>query len=100
MDYGNLTSVADGAGAQLAYLGIRLRNIGSAFAALLIAAGFTAPAGLIALLIGTVAFGLVKFRARKLRFRRTFELVELQIRRTITQPQAALPHDNSQSAAS
>jgi hypothetical protein len=65
-----------------------------AFAALLIAAGFTAPAGVVVLLLGTVAYGLVKNRARRHWFRETFALVEAQIRRTIARPPAALTHDD------
>lgn len=68
------------------------------FAALLIAAGFTAPVGLVVLLMSTVAFGLVKLRARKLRFRKTFALVDVQIRRTIDHPPAALAFDHGQPA--
>jgi Arm DNA-binding domain len=69
-----------------------------AFAALLIAAGFTAPAGVVVLLLGTVAYGLVKHRARRHWFRETFALVEAQIRRTIARPPAALTHDDARPA--
>ena len=65
-----------------------------AFAALLIAAGFTAPAGVVALLLGTMVYGLVKHRARKHRFGEKFALVEAQIQRTITHPPAALTDDH------
>ena len=64
-----------------------------AFAALLIAAGFTAPTGFVALLLGAMAYGLVKHRARKHRFREKFALVEAQIRRTIAHPPAGLADD-------
>jgi hypothetical protein len=61
-----------------------------AFAALLIVAGFTAPAGVVALLLATMVYGLVKHRARKHRFGEKFALVEAQIQRTIAYPPAAL----------
>jgi hypothetical protein len=57
-----------------------------AFAALLIAAGFTAPVGVLTLLLGTMAFGLVKHGARKHWFGEKFALVEARIRRTIAHP--------------
>jgi len=60
-----------------------------AFAALLIVAGFTAPAGVVALSLGATAYGLVKHRARKRAFCKTFALVEAHIRRTIAHPPAA-----------
>lgn len=57
-----------------------------AFAALLVAAGFTAPAGVVALSLGAIAYGLVKHRARKRTFCEKFALVEAQIRLTIAHP--------------
>ena len=69
-----------------------------AFAALLIAAGFTAPAGVVALLLGALAYGLVKHRARKHWFREQFALVEAHIRRTIANPPAALTDDHARPA--
>jgi len=66
-----------------------------AFAALLIAAGFAAPAGIVALLLGAMAYGLVKHRARKQAFYERFALVEAQIRRTIAHPPAALTHNHA-----
>ena len=69
-----------------------------AFAALLIAAGFTAPAGVVALLLGAMAYGLVKHGARKRRFGDKFALVEAQIRRTIAHPPAALTDDHARPA--
>ena len=69
-----------------------------AFAALLIAAGLTAPAGVIALLLGAMAYGLVKHRARKHWFCEKFALVEAQIRRTIAHPPAALTDDHARPA--
>jgi hypothetical protein len=65
-----------------------------AFAALLIAAGFTAPAGVVTLLLGAMAYGLVKHRARKHWFCEKFTLVEAQIRRTIAHPPAGLTDDD------
>src|SRR6202521_1817256 len=64
-----------------------------AFAALLIVAGFTAPTGFVALLLGAMAYGLVKHRARKHWFREKFALVEAQIRRTIANPPVGLADD-------
>src|ERR1700674_159379 len=64
-----------------------------AFAALLIVAGFTAPTGVVALLLGAMAYGLVKHRARKHWFREQFALVEAQIRRTIANPPVGLADD-------
>jgi hypothetical protein len=61
-----------------------------AFAAMLVVAGFTAPTGIVALLIGAMAYGLVKHRARKRRFSQRFALVEAQIQRTIAHPPATL----------
>jgi hypothetical protein len=69
-----------------------------AFAALLLVAGFTAPAGLVALLLGTVVYALVKHRARKHKFREQFALVEAHIRRTIAHPPAALTDDHARRA--
>ena len=69
-----------------------------AFAALLVVAGFTAPAGLVALSLTTMVYGLVKHRARKRSFGDTFALVEAQIRRTIAHPPAALTDDHEQPA--
>ena len=69
-----------------------------AFAALLIVAGFTAPTGVVALLLGAMAYGLVKHRARKRRFGQQFALVEAHIRRTIAHPPAALTHNHTQQA--
>jgi hypothetical protein len=57
-----------------------------AFAALLVAAGFTAPAGLEILSVGTIAYGLIKDRARRRRYRQAFALVEAQIRRLTAHP--------------
>jgi hypothetical protein len=57
-----------------------------AFAALLVAAGFTAPAGLAMLSIGTIAYGLIKDRARRHRYRQALALVEAQIRRLTAHP--------------
>jgi hypothetical protein len=68
------------------------------FAALLIAAGFTAPAGVVVLALGTVAYGLVKHRARRHWFCERFALVESQIRRTIAHPPAALTHNDTRPA--
>jgi hypothetical protein len=70
------------------------------FAALLIAAGFTAPAGVVALLLGAMAYGLVKHGARKRRFGDKFALVEAQIRWTIAHPpvSAALTDDHARPA--
>jgi hypothetical protein len=67
-----------------------------AFAALLVVAGLTAPAGVVALLLSTLVYGLVKHRARKHWFGEKFALVEAQIRRIIAQPPAALTHDHAQ----
>jgi hypothetical protein len=69
-----------------------------AFAALLVVAGFTAPAGVIALLLGAIAYGLVKHRARKRAFCETFTLVEAQIQTTIAHPPAALTDDHARPA--
>ena len=69
-----------------------------AFAALLIVAGLTAPGGLVALLLSTMVYGLVKQRARKRSFGEQFALVDAQIRRTITHPPAALTDDHEQPA--
>ena len=69
-----------------------------AFAALLIAAGFTAPAGVLALLLGVMAYGLAKHRARKRKFGEKFALVEAQIRRTIAHPPAGLTDDYARPA--
>jgi hypothetical protein len=66
-----------------------------AFAALLIVAGFTAPAGVVALLLVTMVYGLVKHRARKRRFGEKFALVEAHIRGTIVHPPAALTHNDA-----
>jgi hypothetical protein len=68
------------------------------FAALLIVAGLTAPAGLVALSLGTLAYGLAKHRARKHAFGETFALVEAQIRRAIAHPPAAMTNDHPQAA--
>ncbi|HUH92296.1 MAG TPA: hypothetical protein VL742_04015 [Casimicrobiaceae bacterium] len=57
-----------------------------AFAALLVAAGFMAPAGLVILSIGTIAYGLIKDGARRHRYRQAFALVEAQIRRLTAHP--------------
>jgi hypothetical protein len=54
-----------------------------AFAALLLAAGFTAPTGLVVLSLGALAYGLAKHRARKRRFGEMFALVEAQLRQAI-----------------
>jgi hypothetical protein len=59
-----------------------------AFAALLVAAGFTAPAGLVILSIGAIAYALVKDRARRHRYRQAFARVEAQIRHTMAHPPA------------
>jgi hypothetical protein len=69
-----------------------------AFAALLIGAGFTAPAGVVVLLVGAMAYGLVKHRARKHKVGEKFALVEAQIRRTIAHPPAGLTDDPHQPA--
>ncbi len=69
-----------------------------AFAAMLIVAGFTAPAGLVALLLATMVYGLVKHYARKRRFGEKFALVETHIRRTIADPPTALTHNHAQPA--
>jgi hypothetical protein len=60
------------------------------FAALLIVAGLTAPAGLVALLLTTLVYGLVKHRARKHWFGERFALVETEIQKTIAHPPVAL----------
>jgi hypothetical protein len=57
-----------------------------AFAALLIVAGITAPGGVVALLLATMVYGLIKHLERKRRFGEKFALVEAQIQRTIAQP--------------
>ena len=57
-----------------------------AFAALRVAAGFTAPAGLVILSVGTIAYGLIKDRARRHRYRQAFAVVEAQIRRLTAHP--------------
>jgi hypothetical protein len=69
-----------------------------AFAALLIVAGFTAPAGVVALLLGTMVYGLVKHRARKRRFCETVAFVEAQIRWTIAHSPAPLTDDHARPA--
>src|ERR1700693_3675905 len=69
-----------------------------AFAALLIVAGFTAPGGVIALLLVAMAYVLVKHRARRQWFCVRFALVESQIRRTIAHPTAALTHNDARPA--
>jgi hypothetical protein len=69
-----------------------------AFAALLIVAGFTAAAGVIALLLGAIAYGLVKRRARKRRCGLQFARVEAQIQGTIAHLPAALTDDDARPA--
>jgi len=64
-----------------------------AFAALLVAAGFTAPSGLAILSIGTIAYALVKYRARRHRYRRAFTRVEEQIRHNVAHPPADVTDD-------
>jgi uncharacterized membrane protein YphA (DoxX/SURF4 family) len=69
-----------------------------AFAALLIVAGFTAPLGLVALLLTTLVYGLAKHRARKHGFREKFALVETEIQTTIAHPPAGLTDNRARPA--
>ena len=54
------------------------------FAALLVAAGLTGLAGLIALLIGAATYGLLKWSVIRDRYREAREVVDDEIRRAIT----------------
>jgi uncharacterized membrane protein YphA (DoxX/SURF4 family) len=65
---------------------------------LLIVAGFTAPLGLVALLLTTMVYGFVKHRARKHWLGEKFALVERGIQRTIADSPAGLTDDHARPA--
>ena len=60
------------------------------FAALLIWAGLAGPAGLVALLVGSAAYGSIKYLLRQQRYREAWSSVEAEIGRTIAHPPAAV----------
>jgi len=59
-----------------------------AFAGLLIAAGLAGSVGLVALLVGTIAYGLVKWLLRQQRYAEAWSAVEAEIRGIVAQPPA------------
>lgn len=63
------------------------------FAALLVATGLTGLAGLVALAVGTVVYGSVKWSMRRQRYRKAVASVDAEIRRTITHPPIDLTSD-------
>ena len=66
------------------------------FAALLVGAGLIGLAGLGTLLIGSGAYGLIKWIARQERYRETSASVETEIFRCIAHPPVALAYGNPQ----
>ncbi|HTR24394.1 MAG TPA: hypothetical protein VMI10_10445 [Terriglobales bacterium] len=71
-----------------------------AFAGMLIAAGLTGSAGLIALLVGTVAYASTKWLIRQHRYTEAWSSVEAEIRSTIAHPPAVLANEGFQRGAS
>jgi len=69
------------------------------FAALLVAAGLTAPSGLAGLAIGAGVYGLIKWLARQDRYRKVSTSVDAEIRRTIERPPVAKVSEQSQQTA-
>ena len=65
------------------------------FAVLLVGAGLIGLAGLVWLLVGSSAYGLVKWIARQERYRETSASIETKICRCIAHPPAALAWRNS-----
>jgi hypothetical protein len=67
---------------------------------LLIAAGFSGPAGLVTLFTSAGAYALAKWLLRQERFRETAAVTETEIRRIVAaHPPAAMTFDHSQPAA-
>jgi hypothetical protein len=60
------------------------------FAALLIWAGLTGSGALVALLVGSAAYGSIKWLVRQQRYREAWSSVEAEIGRTIAHPPAAV----------
>ncbi len=69
------------------------------FAALLIAAGFAGSPGLIALVVGSAAYGSVKGLMRHQRYREAWSAVEAEIRRVIAHPPARALAESMQRGA-
>jgi len=68
-----------------------------AFAGLIVAAGVSGPAGLIALLVGTVVYASLKWLMRQHRYA---EAVEAEIQSVIAQPPAGAPNARPQPGTS
>jgi hypothetical protein len=71
-----------------------------AFATMLIGASLTGSAGLIALLVGTVAYASIKWLMRQHRCAEARSSVEGEIRKIIAHPPAVLANEGSQRGAS
>ena len=71
-----------------------------AFAGLLIAAGLAGSVGLVALLVGTVAYALVKWLLRQQRYAEAWSAVEAEIRAIVAHPPGLPIPDGSASRVS